>query len=264
MFKTPQIEKYWDERARQNKLQLSATTSDIWLRELEVRKIITALRRIRKKQKILDVGCGDGYTMLSVAKSFPKNSFLGIDFAPAMIENARLFAKKMHMPLCPKLNFAVGDVDDLSLLEQKFDVVISCRCIINLPSIKTQQKALEEISRILKPRGYLIFIENFVEGHRNFNKLRKRIGLPEIPIPWHNRFLDERFIKEKANRYFVVVSRENITSTYYLITRIAYSKLCQLEKREPDYVHPLYKIAVDIDEPVGNYGPVVMYLLRKK
>jgi len=67
-----------------------------------------------------------------------------------------------------------------------------------------------------------------------------------------------------TKNYFTIKKRKNISSIYYLITRTVYSKICQLEHREPDYDNPIYKIAADLDESIGNYGPVNLILLRKK
>ena len=156
------------------------------------------------------------------------------------------------------------DVLDLSPIKKKFDVIISDRCIINLPTRELQKKAIKEIWLSLKRGGYYIMVENFIEGHNVMNKLRKRLGLKEISVRWHNNYLDEKFLNSFISRYFKISTRKNISSIYYLITRTVYSKICQIENREPDYDNIIYKIAVGLDEAEGNYGPINLLLLKKR
>ena len=55
----------------------------------------------------------------------------------------------------------------------------------------------------------------------------------------------------------------NISSLYYLATRLIYSKICALENREPDYDHVIYQVGVEL--PVeGDYGPTRLAVLKRK
>jgi len=259
-----EIKKYWDERAQSFVADpRRTTTNDYWLRLVEIREIKRALAQIKKKKKILDIGCGDGFSTINIAKSFSSCNFIGGDYSENMIKNAKILLKKMRVTP-PNIKFQVLDVLDMSVLNNKFDVIISDRCIINLPDRKLQKRAMQEIWRYLKKNGYYIMVEDFVEGHNVMNKLRKKLGLKEIPIRWHNNFLDERIINDFITKYFKIITRKNISSIYYLITRVVYSKICQNENREPDYDDPLYKIAYEIDEYAGNYGPVNLLVLKKE
>lgn len=257
------IKKYWDERARSNVANPKATTDDYWLRMIEIREIKRAISGIKNKKNILDIGCGDGFGTINIFKSFSGCNFWGGDYSEEMIKSAKILLKKNKIKF-PNINFRVLDVLRLSFLNKKFDVVITDRCIINLPNKKLQKKAIKEIWQVLKRGGYYIMVENFIEGHNMVNKLRNRLGLKEIAVRWHNTFLDEKFLNTFIVRYFKIISKKNISSTYYLITRTVYSKICQIENREPDYDNPIYKIAVDLDETVGNYGPINLLVLKKK
>lgn len=257
------IKAYWDERAKSRFANPKATTDDYWLRIIEIREIKRVLSQIKNKKNILDIGCGDGFSTINIFKSFPNCKFLGGDYSEEMIKSAKALLERNKIK-SRNIRFEILDVLDLSSLNQRFDVVISDRCIINLPNERLQKKAIKEIAGILKKRGYYIMVENFIEGHKIMNELRKRVGLKEIPIRWHNTYLTEKFLYNFLPRYFKFVNIKNISSIYYLITRVVYSKLCQIEEREPDYDHPIYKIAVDLDECIGNYGPVNLIVLKKK
>jgi len=257
------IKKYWNDRAQSLVLNPKATTDDYWLRLIEIREIKKALHQIKKKKNILDIGCGDGFSTINIFKSFPTCNFIGGDYSENMIKNAEILLKKMKIK-SSNIKFLVLDALNISALKKKFDVIISDRCIINLPEKDLQKKAIKEIWSFLNRGGYYLMVENFIEGHNMMNKLRKRIGLKEIPVRWHNNYLDEKFLNSFITRYFKVSNRKNISSIYYLITRTVYSKICQIENREPDYDNIIYKIAVDLDESEGNYGPINLLLLKKQ
>jgi len=257
------IKNYWDERAKSYQLNPKATTEDYWLRVIEFKKLKEALSRIKNKKEILDIGCGDGYVTIQLAKSFPRSHFLGGDYSEQMINVAKMRAEKEKSKLGKNLNFKLLDVLHLKDQNRKFNVIISDRCLINLPSRSLQKKAISEIAASLTPKGYYLMIENFIEGHRAMNDLRRKLRLKEIPVRWHNTYLDENFVKKEILKYFSVVKKENISSIYYLITRMVYSKICQLEQREPDYDHPIYEIAANLDLSLGNFGPINLLTLRK-
>jgi SAM-dependent methyltransferase len=255
------IKKYWEDRANMYKVNPKATTDDIWLRKIEIKSIKRVLKLIKNKKDVLDIGCGDGFSTLDIAKSFPNSNFIGGDYSSQMIDNANLLAKEMRIPK-EKINFLILDVIDMCL-NKKFDVIISDRCLINLPSRELQQKAIREIYNSLKKGGYYIMVENFIEGHNKMNELRRKLKIKEIPIRWHNLFFDEKFLKNKIIKLFNLEKRENISSIYYLITRVVYSKICQSDNKQPEYDNIFYQIAGQIDENCGNFGPVNLILFKK-
>ena len=177
-----------------------------------------------------------------------------------MIKNAQ---KRLKNKSEINVLFKIIDVMDLGDYKNKFDVVISDRCLINLPEIDSQKEAIKQIKNSLRPKGYYIMVENFIEGHKSMNKVRSQIGLDKIPIRWHNTFLTQTFISKFVKKHFKILKKKNISSLYYLLTKIVYSKVCQLENREPDYDNSIYQVATEINDVVGDYGPVKLLLLQK-
>jgi len=152
---------------------------------------------------------------------------------------------------------------DLRRYESSFDIVLSVRCLINLPSSELQLAALKQIWQALRKRGQCILIENFQGPQEALNRVRGELGLPSMPIRWHNRYFDETELVNECEKLFEISESAPITSTYYLITRVVYSKMCQIEGRVPDYDHPIYEIATKL--PVlGDLGPVKLLRLIKK
>jgi len=262
-----QIKKYWDERADQNTTSPTATTNDVYLRELEISTIIENIKKLNLPpgSEIIDIGCGDGYSTIKVALSFPEISFTGIDYSENMIKNAVKNIESQTQSTVSNLKFSVGDVTNLKSVfaEKKFDIAITDRCLINLDSLEIQADAIAGIANIIKPQGYYIAIENFIEGQNNMNQARKNMGLPEIPVRWHNLFFSEPDFINIAGNYFSDIQFIDFSSSYYFATRIIYSAMCKLNGQEPDYTHDIHKIAVCLPQ-TGLFSPIRMVIMRRK
>jgi len=121
---------------------------DIGLWESE-KKIID---RFIKQGKLLDLGCGTGRT------TFPLNEMgydvLGVDLTPSMIEVAKKEAKRRKVDI----EFKVGDATDLDFKAKTFDnAIFSFNGWTQIPGKENRQKALAEVYRVLKPKGYFTF-----------------------------------------------------------------------------------------------------------
>lgn len=266
MAQREEVKKYWDERARKFLNNQAATTDDVHLRELEIRTIKTRLKSldVPDESVILDVGCGDGYSTIKVAQGLPNFKFVGIDYSEHMvaIANQRL----MDQPdLKSRISFSIGSVLELDKVSRDlvFDVAISDRCLINLDSAEEQSLAISLIASRIKPAGYYIAIENFVEGQSNMNNARREVGLPEIPVRWHNLYFKEGDFAHYAEPYFDDIVFKDFSSSYYFATRVIYSAMCKMRGEEPDYDHEIHRLAVNLPW-VGQFSPVRMVVLRRK
>src|SRR5436853_2810142 len=82
------IRSFWDERARQFGADGRATLRETHLRDLEIKTMRAKIARLRPR-RVLDVGCGNGFSTRHYAAAFPQTEFIGIDFSPEMIRHAR-------------------------------------------------------------------------------------------------------------------------------------------------------------------------------
>ena len=256
------IKKFWEDQAKKFKDSPQATAPDVYYRDLEIDRIISYLR---DGKLVLDVGCGNGFSTFKFAERFPRLKILGIDYSKKMIAEARATLKRKKN-LKKRISFEVGDVLELShlpFLKNRFDYIVSERCLINLINWQQQKQALLEMRKVLKEDGRIILCENTQEGLRRLNKLRKEIGLWPIKLRWHNYYLLEKKLLNFASRYFIIEDVNNIGSLYYIISRVVYAKLCDMEKKEPDYFNPINKIASQLPS-VGNYSPNFIFLLKNK
>ena len=238
-----------------------ATSTDIQLRELE----ISAMGKyLTGNVNVLDVGCGNGYSIIRWAKMC-SGRFTGIDICPELIHYACLMASKG--PFKDRVNFMVASVLNLDFAAETFDVVTSERCLFNLPSRRKQWQALKEIHRVLRIGGFCIMFEGTLDGLNRLNKVRSRVGLSPISATSESNFFslkfDEGELEEKLAPYFEVVAKQYF-GTYYLISRVVHPLLVAPEP--PQFDASINVIARKIAETIpdtGQLGHCVLYVLKK-
>jgi ubiquinone/menaquinone biosynthesis C-methylase UbiE len=265
--KSDEIKKYWEDRAKATApSSTQATTYDVFLREHE---IATLKKRIADLSlplgsTVVDLGCGDGHATVSLAAAFPTLRFIGVDWSKEMLAHGeqRLAARP---ELRSTVSFRVGDMRRLSdsLRSDRFEVFLSMRSLINLTTAEEQYDTIAQIAEHLVPGGYYFCIENFMRGQENFNSLRAAMGLPEIPVRWHNHFFDDARFLEETGRHFDSIAMDSFLSSYYLATRVIYSAGCHLMGEEPDYMHPIHKVAARLPV-IGDFCPIRLASMRRK
>ena len=109
-----------------------------------------SLGKLRPGERVVDIGCGAGIDSLIAAKKVgPEGQVIGLDMTPSMLEKARRAAEEAQLK---NVEFREGYAEALPVEDGWADVVIS-NGVLNLMPDKTA--ALEEMSRVLKPRGRL-------------------------------------------------------------------------------------------------------------
>ena len=64
--------------------------------------------------RVADVGCGTGWSAISIARGFPKASVTGLDLDPASVEEARRNLVRQD----PQAAFAISQFDEAVRLTQ--------------------------------------------------------------------------------------------------------------------------------------------------
>ena len=108
------------------------------------------LKNYAKNSFILDYGCGVGSFVKKVAEYNPEK-ITGIDISEVSIEKAKKNTRELKI----KTEFKVENCEKTSFHDNSFDVVYGSGIIHHLQI----EKSLDEILRILKPDGNLLFIE---------------------------------------------------------------------------------------------------------
>ncbi|MBD2089335.1 3-demethylubiquinone-9 3-O-methyltransferase [Microcoleus sp. FACHB-1515] len=97
--------------------------------------------------RVLDVGCGGGYTCEFLASRGAIVS--GIDQSQACINSAIEHAKQDY-----SIEYQQGFAEKLPYLDDSFDVVI---CVDVLEHVDNVEKSIAQIQRVLKPGGIFLF-----------------------------------------------------------------------------------------------------------
>ncbi len=129
--------------------------------------IPTQYAEIKVGDSVLDLGSGAGNDCF-VARSIVGESgkVTGIDFTEAMIEKAKINLEKTGFK---NIEFIQGDIEEMPLSDNSFDVVIS-NCVLNL--VPDKNRAFSEIIRVLQPGGHFCVSDVVIKGELP-EKLRK-------------------------------------------------------------------------------------------
>jgi ubiquinone/menaquinone biosynthesis C-methylase UbiE len=252
--KQPTIENirdFWESRARALGSDCTATLGEVSLHKMEIRSIS---RFLQDNLKIIDIGCGNGYATMIYASTF-NSSFLGLDYSPEMIKHAKLSLEQKNAHIKPRLQFDEGDVLNLNLPKETFDIAITSRCIQNLPTFDLQTSALRQIHRILKIDSLYIMNECSITGLNKLNSLRRLFGKKPLEgvMPWHNLFIDDAKLLEILPTIgFELRKIINFSSTYMILTK-AFGRPFSYIKRIISYL-----------PAVLDYGYDKIYVLQKK
>jgi len=103
---------------------------------------------LSKNSMILDAGCGAGKVTRETAER--EHNVFGMDYSYGMIKKANRICNTER-----KLNvkFLEGDIESLPFKDSSFDMVI---CLGVITYLESEEKALRELSRVLKLQGILI------------------------------------------------------------------------------------------------------------
>lgn len=107
-------------------------------------------------ERVLDVGCGDGFVTGEIAKRLPGGSVLGMDPSPRMIAAAQAIDRGLA-----NLEFVAGDVTTMTF-GPDFDLVASFNA---LHWVHDQQDAYRNIAAALRPDGRVL-VQFVCEGER--------------------------------------------------------------------------------------------------
>ena len=260
-----QVKAFWDRRAQDPSNNDSEVTHrDIWQRWLEIE---TLKRYLHSEDRLLDVGCGAGYTTRLLAPLV--REAVGVDYSESMIERARASAGQKT------LTFEVSDVMSLQPGTPRtsgppgtslgvFDVAVSSRCLINLAGWPEQQHALRNIAGMLKPGGRFLFLEGLADGRDGLNRMRVASGLEPMPKVWHNVDFVEEQLRAFLEPLFIIRERRHF-GVYDFVARIVHPLLVAPDA--PQYEARINEIGARLaldSQGHGEISRVVFLVLERR
>jgi len=121
--------------------------------------IPTEYAGIKVGDHVLDLGSGAGNDCFVARAIVGETGHVsGLDFTDEMVDKALANNKKMGFT---NVDFIKGDIEEMPIPDQKFDVVVS-NCVLNLVPDKT--KAFTEIKRVLKKDGRFCVSDVVIKG----------------------------------------------------------------------------------------------------
>src|SRR6266850_747847 len=169
-------------------------------------------------KRILEIGCGTGYLLRAFLQwgALPENVF-GIDLLPERIEQAR--------KLCPqRVRLESGNAAALDFPNASFDLVLQSTVLTSILDPEMRQRIAEEMLRVLKPGGFALWYDFFVDNPRNpdvrgvrRSEIRKLFPGCQIHL---RRITLAPPIGRLVGRYspfvYMLLSRSKILCTHYL------------------------------------------------
>jgi len=141
---------------KQNKIWDEEYSKFEWRKETR-----TLPSRVLTGKKVLELGVGNGKTLISILRQHPEEVY-AIDFSEKAIEIAK---DKFQLD---DVNFEKMDVTSLNFEDESFDAVV-CYYVMNNLTEGERKKAISEMFRVLKDEGLVLF-EDFSVGDFRFKK----------------------------------------------------------------------------------------------
>ena len=119
--------------------------------------------KIKKNSRVLELGVGNGKTLKSILRQKPKE-ITAIDFSQEAIN--QIISNKNFQ----KVKFIKSNIKKLPFKEKTLDIIV-CYYILNNLLEEDRKKAVNEIHRVLKPKGELIFQDFAIKDFRQKGKI---------------------------------------------------------------------------------------------
>lgn len=166
------------------------------------------LFRIKKTDRVLDLGCGDGLNIKVLMKSGILK-IVGVDISAKLLEEAK--------SLNPKAKFFQASAEKLLFKDNSFEIVLVDSVFHHLMKFR---KSLLEIKRVLTPGGKLCFIEPHKSLVREIYDFAS-----ELPIAKYIPYLKERSASYLGEKKFMKHWLKNEEKFYQLLDELGFREI---------------------------------------
>jgi len=201
---------------------------------------------LNKVDRLLDICCGEGGTANWLAKRY-KRKVSGIDILEEAINTANMQAKKMDVS--EYVDFKVADVFNIPYSDSTFNIVFGQDA--DGLAHKDRKLIFQEIHRVLKPHGILVFqlwipcpsMPN--DKIEYFEKVTANVGFPEM-----SRLSVSNFVEDLKQAGFTNIIIDDLSEIYHnhmkKMAQIYHSKL-----KTPDAWHNMLLDLMDDNYQFG-------------
>jgi ubiquinone/menaquinone biosynthesis C-methylase UbiE len=253
------IKEYWESQAETYAESHWASWGDNWMINLEIE---TIGKYINDGDRVLDIGCANGYSTFRQAESHKLASITGVDFAAKMV--AAALRTKREKNVGKECTFSEGDVRSLKFADDTFDVAYTTRVLINLPTWKEQVRGIVECIRVVKPGGTIILSEGFWEPLMLLNAMRALKNLDPLVEHDFNRYLKLTVLEAHLKKLGLSYQIEDFSSIYYLGSRFL-RELVTDPAAYPGFTNPINKMFFEIEKQFsgGGMGIQQAFIIKK-
>lgn len=270
------ISKHYASIAKKKGLSSSCSMDDEITRDLETEAIkkfvgFYLCRDIKNKSRkrplsIMDVGCGNGYTLSVLSKKYPNEKYFGIEKSNELRELAKKRFKKSR-----NVKIYKGDIREKNFNKGiHADILICQRVLINILEREDQIASLDNIINAAvnehnEGHNKLLFIESFNSPLKKLNKARAEFNLSPISEAIHNLYLDDDiFVKNKRLKLLQKndhMPPSNFLSTHYYVTRVLHPLVTSKNQfiRNSEFVKFFSKALL---QNSGDYSPLKIFCFK--
>jgi len=108
---------------------------------------VIEMASLSEGDRVLEVGCGTGFTTTGIAEKVRQKDIVAIDLTPEQMEKA--------IEKLPNVNYIRGDAENLPFKDNSFDASISAGSIEYWPN---PQRGISEMARVTKPGGRVVVL----------------------------------------------------------------------------------------------------------
>ena len=156
-------------------------------REEECSTLLKALK-LKPDDVVCDLGCGNGFYALKIAKLVPQGKVIGVDIQPEML---RMLRERARVTRVKNIDLALGTLSDPKLPAGQVDLVF---CVDAYHEFSHPEKMLRAIRKSLSKNGRLALVEFREED-------------PLVPIKPLHKMSKRQILKELAPNGFKLVGQ---------------------------------------------------------